>query len=319
MATLPTREAILGHILNAHGAPLTTQPPETPDATPQPNTTTATAPSPTGVLETGIKVVDLFTPLLPGGLHQIGAGIGVGKDVLLSEMIANLGRYHGGCAVWVAPFERVAEGNFMVQEFRETGVLSLIAFVLARPGEERQALETATRYARAFALDGSPVLLGIEAALLVDAVTVEAIPQRDSITRLVITHGDDLPALAAPLVADGRICFSKVLAQQSIWPAIDPLRSTSRAIERGDLPAEHLRVARAAHETLTATPDSPRARRLLRFGNQPFTVAEAFTARPGAYVPLAETLRGYASILSGAWDQVAEEQLAWQGSLPPLS
>lgn len=315
MSTTPNRDAILGRILNADGAPFTPG-----ESAPQPLTGTEAGgdpghTSPTDVLETGIKVVDLFAPLRVGGLHQVSAGVGVGKDVLLTEIINNIGRHANGCAVWVAPYEHTADGSHMVQWFRESGVMPLLALLLARPGEAATALRTATRLARALALDGSPTLLGIESDLL-DATTAALIPQADNVTRLIISHGDEATPLPAPLTADGYILFSRELAQQSIWPAVDPIRSASRLIARGDLPAEHLRLASAARDVLTTTPDSPRARRLLRFGTQPFTVAEAYTARPGAYVPLPETLAGYASILSGAWDDAPEEALAWHGRLP---
>ena len=170
--------------------------------------------------------------------------------------------------------------------------------------------------ARSFAFAGQPTVLGIEDDLLT-ASTAAMLPQDDTITRLIITHDNDTPRLPAPLIADATIAFSPTLAQQSIWPAVDGVRSVSRLLDEGLLTGEHARVAAEARAIIAHDPASPRARRLIRFGSQPFTVAEPFTARPGVYVSPADTIQGYAALLTGAYDDVPEEQLAFLGSLPP--
>lgn len=321
MTTLPPSEQALGHIFYEDGTPVT------PLGSPLAPASLSHAPGSkaasgsedvvgAGILETGVKVVDVFTPLRLGGLHQVSGGVGVGKDVLLGEIIHNVGYQRRGCAVWVAPQEHHAEGHHLVQEFRECGVLGLVAFVVARPGKAAQALQAGLALARSLAAAGRETLLGIEADLL-DASAAPLLPQHDTVTRLIITQGETVATLPAPLTSDGDIRFSRALAERGIWPAVDVVRSHSGAIERGALASEHLRVAREARDSIVANPAAPRALRLLRFGSQPFFVAEPFTAQPGQYVPLAQAEDGYQRILRGDYDDAPEEALTFLGALPP--
>lgn len=316
MVTFPAGDRILGRVLRADGVSLD----DGVALDREPRITlsgvTQALQQATALFETGIKVVDLFCPLRVGGLHQIGAGYRLGKEVLLAEIIYSLHRYHNGCAVWVAPSQQHVDSHHMVQSFRESGVLTSVSVIIAPSGQARQAMLAGLALARSFALEGRPVALGIEAELL-DASTAPLLPQEDSVTRLIITHDNDAPRLPAPLDADATIAFSETLARQSIWPAVDSLRSVSRLLEAGCVTEAHARVTRAAREVIAHDPASPRARCLIQFGSQPFFVAEPFTARPGVRVALADTIQGYAALLSGAYDDVPEDQIAYQGSLPP--
>lgn len=316
MVTFPAGERVMGRVLRADGVPLDHG--VALDHEPRIAVTTVAhvssgAPA---LLETGIKVVDLFCPLRVGGLHQIGAGYRLGKEVLIAEIIHNLRRYHAGRAVWIAPSQQHADGHHMVQSFRESGVLSAMSFIIAPSGQERQAMQAGLALARSFALAGRPTVLGIEDELLTTS-TAAMLPQDDAVIRLIISHDNTIAHLPTPLAADATIAFSHTLAQQSIWPAVDGVRSASRMLEAGLVTDEHARVAAEARAIITQDSTSPRARRLIRFGSQPFTVAEPFTARPGIYVSLAGAIQSYAALLSGAYDDVPEEQLAFQGSLPP--
>lgn len=316
MLTFPTGERVLGRILRADGVPL-----DRGEALGRAPHVSVMATAPTTQMEptlfqTGIKSIDLFCPLRAGGLHQIGAGPGVGKEVVLGEIVHNVSRYERGCAVWVAPRQQHADGHHMAQSFRESGVLSSISMIIAPAGQERQALQSGLALARSFALEGRPVLLGIES----DALTPSAaalLSQDDSVTRFIVTHGSELTPQPSSLIADATITFSMALAKQNIWPAIDGASSSSHLLAEGSVTEEHARVAQEARELITQDSASPRARRLLRFGSQPFAIAEPFTARPGVSVSLADTIKGYAAVLSGAYNDVPEEWFAFQGSLPP--
>ncbi|HEX8996446.1 MAG TPA: hypothetical protein VF812_10480 [Ktedonobacterales bacterium] len=315
MISFPAGDLVLGRVLRADGVPLDHGEPL--DHAPRITVSTAT-PAPrrtSAIFETGIKVVDFFCPLRAGGLHQISAGYRLGKEVLLAEIVHNVQRYHAGRVVWIAPSQQHADGHHMVQSFRESGVLSAMSFIIAPSGQERQAMQAGLALARSFALAGQPTVLGIEADLLSPGAAA-MLPQDDSVTRLIISHDNEVWRLPTPLAADATINFSPALARQNIWPAVDGVHSASRLLEAGRISETHARLASEAR-TLIAQDASPRARRLVLFGSQPFAVAEPFTARPGVYVPLSDTVQGYAALLSGAYDDIPEKQLAFLGSLPP--
>ncbi len=316
MLTFPTGERVLGRILRADGVPLDQG--ESLDRAPHVSVV-ATAPAPQtepAHFHTGIKTIDLFSPLRAGGLHQIGAGHGVGKEVVLAEIVHNVSRYERGCAVWIAPRQQHTDGHHMAQSFRESNMLSTMSMIIAPAGQERQALQSGLALARSFALEGRPVLLGIESDALTPAAAT-LLPQDDNVTRIIVADGSEMAPLPSPLIVDATITFSMALAKQNIWPATDGANSSSRLLTEGGVTDEHARVAREARELITHDSASPRAKRLLRFGSQPFAIAEPFTARPGIMVALADTIKGYAALLSGASDDVPEEWFAFQGSLPP--
>ena len=326
------------------------------------------------VFVTGIKVIDLIAPFIKGGKVAIFGGAGVGKTVLIQEMIHNVAKQHSGVSVFTGVGERTREGNDLWNEMKETKVLDKTALVFGQmnepPGNRlRVALTgvTMAEYFRdekgmdtllfidnifRFAQAGSEVsaLLGripsavgyqptlaSEMAALQERITST---KKGSITSIqaVYVPADDYtdPAPVATFAhLDASITLERSLAEQGLYPAIDPLTSSSRALDPEVVGEEHYRVAKQVLETLQRYKDLQdiiailgmeelseedkltvsRARKIQRFLTQPMFVAEPFTGRSGKYVPIAETVRGFREIIEGKHDSKAETAFYMTGTI----
>lgn len=317
------------------------------------------------ILETGIKVIDLLEPYPKGGKIGLFGGAGVGKTVLIQELIHNVAHEHGGYSIFTGVGERSREGNDLWKEMRDSGVLDKTALVFGQMNEApgvrmRVALSglTMAEYFRdrenkdvllfidnifRFVQAGSEVstLLGrMPSAVGYQPTLAEemgALQERITSTKngsvtsvqAVYVPADDLtdPAPATTFShLDATTVLSRKIAEQGIYPAVDPLQSTSRILEASVLGAEHYDTARAVQEFLQKYSELQdiiailgmeelgdedklivgRARRIQRFLAQPTHVAEKFTGIPGVYVPLSETVRGFKAIVSGEMDEYPE-------------
>ena len=317
------------------------------------------------ILETGIKVIDLLEPYPKGGKIGLFGGAGVGKTVLIQELIHNVAHEHGGSSIFTGVGERSREGNDLWKEMRDSGVLDKTALVFGQMNEApgvrmRVALSglTMAEYFRdrenkdvllfidnifRFVQAGSEVstLLGrMPSAVGYQPTLAEemgALQERITSTKngsvtsvqAVYVPADDLtdPAPATTFShLDATTVLSRKIAEQGIYPAVDPLQSTSRILEASVLGAEHYDTARAVQEILQKYSELQdiiailgmeelgdedklivgRARRIQRFLAQPTHVAEKFTGIPGVYVPLSETVRGFKAIVSGEMDEYPE-------------
>ncbi|MGE5841459.1 MAG: F0F1 ATP synthase subunit beta, partial [Deltaproteobacteria bacterium] len=326
------------------------------------------------VLETGVKVIDLLVPFPRGGKMGMFGGAGVGKTVVMMEMIHNIAMQHGGISVFAGVGERTREGNDLYLEMKESGVINKAALIYGQmtepPGARaRVALSalTAAEYYRdiqnqdvllfidnifRFTQAGSEVsallgripsavgyqpTLGTDLGELQERITST---NKGSITSVqcVYVPADDLtdPAPATTFAhLDGTVVLSRPIAELGIYPAVDPLDSTSRILDPNILGEEHYRVARQTQQILQKYKDLQdiiailgmdelsdedklvvaRARRIQRFLSQPFNVAEAFTGRKGRYVPVAETVRGFREIIEGKHDDLPEAAFYMVGSI----
>ncbi len=326
------------------------------------------------VLETGVKVIDLLIPFPRGGKMGMFGGAGVGKTVVMMEMIHNIAMQHGGISVFAGVGERTREGNDLYLEMKESGVINKAALIYGQmtepPGARaRVALSalTAAEYYRdvqnqdvllfidnifRFTQAGSEVsallgripsavgyqpTLGTDLGELQERITST---NKGSITSVqcVYVPADDLtdPAPATTFAhLDGTVVLSRPIAELGIYPAVDPLDSTSRILDPNILGEEHYSVARQTQQILQKYKDLQdiiailgmdelsdedklvvaRARRIQRFLSQPFNVAEAFTGRKGRYVPVAETVKGFREIIEGKYDELPEAAFYMVGSI----
>ena len=328
----------------------------------------------TTILETGIKVVDLIAPYVKGGKIGLFGGAGVGKTVLIMELIHNIATEHGGYSVFSGVGERTREGNDLWNEMKESGVISKTALVYGQmnepPGARMRVALTGLTMAEYFRdVQKQDVLLfvdnifrfiqaGSEVSALLGrmpsavgyqptlANDVGALQERITSTKegsitsvqAVYVPADDLtdPAPAATFAhLDATTVLSRSIAEIGIYPAVDPLDSTSRILDPLVLGEEHYRVARGVQEVLQKYKDLQdiiailgmeelseddkltvaRARKIQRFLSQPFFVAEVFTGSPGKYVPLKETLRGFKEILEGKHDDLPENAFYMVGTI----
>mgnify|MGYP000110999787 CR=1 FL=1 len=319
----------------------------------------------TEIFETGIKAVDLLEPYIRGGKTGLFGGAGVGKTVLIQELINNLAQEHGGTSVFTGVGERSREGCDLWGEMNASGVLNKTALVFGQmnepPGARMRVAETGLTMAEYFreethkdvllfidnifrfvqagsevsALMGRmPSAVGYQPTL---ANELGALQERITSTRdgsitsvqAVYVPADDLtdPAPATTFAhLDATTVLSRKIVEQGIYPAVDPLASTSRILEADIVGEEHYRVARKVQATLQRYQELQdiiailgmdelgeedkltvtRARKLQKFLSQPFSVAENFTGLPGKYVPLAETVKGFAAIVDGKCDDLPE-------------
>jgi F-type H+-transporting ATPase subunit beta len=317
------------------------------------------------VFETGIKVVDLLAPYVKGGKVGLFGGAGVGKTVLIQELINNIAQEHGGLSVFAGVGERTREGNDLWLEMKESGVIDKTALVYGQmnepPGARLRVGLTGLTMAEYFRDEGGQDVLlfidnifrfvqaGSEVSALLGrmpsavgyqptlATEMGDLQERITSTRkgsvtsvqAIYVPADDLtdPAPAASFAhLDATTVLSRSIAEKGIYPAVDPLDSTSRVLSREGVGAEHYEVATRVQEILQTYKDLQdiiailgvdeltdeqklavsRARRIERFLSQPFHVAEAFTGRPGRYVPLSETVRGFKEIVEGKHDDLPE-------------
>lgn len=338
-STLPPASSLIGHAIDATGKPLPVDAPLTADA--RANAVPAAATQAENELYiSGIKVIDLFAPLVRGGITTMTGTTGVGLVVVTSQLIHDLAVRRGGCAVIAGMKESHMDVDALVADLRGEGVMqhTIVVSAQAENADIQSIADTALALAEDLRAGGRETLLVLHEPLLTPA-TVSRLAGRErggaaalSVLVWQLLAPERLaanPLPPAPIASDGRLVFSRVLGGQSIWPAIDPVRSESRLLAGDVLSAEHRRVAAAARALMRETgvtegagaTDAPlrgRARRALLFGSQPFVVAEPFTALPGAYVPLAETIRDYAAIVDGRCDALPEEALSFTGALAAL-
>jgi F-type H+/Na+-transporting ATPase subunit beta len=297
---------------------------------------TETAPAPSTLLKTGIKVIDLFAPLPRNGTVAMVAEPGVGMLVVLSELIHIVTTQQGGCAVLVALEEQTVGSHELVRDFREYGVLAQTAILLGKrdaseADQARLALAGLT-IAEAFRAEGRQVILAIETDAA-PASTIDRLLEQGSahssggITTIILSNPPEISQETLTRTYDERLSFNRTLAKEQIYPAIDPLASTSRLVEEGHVSQEHLQVAHQARQLLEraqrmAAGKEPadtqvlaRARRIQVFQSQPFFVAEPYTARPAKYVPLAETVQSYQALLQGQYDALPEESFRFIGAI----
>ena len=366
---VPVGDAVLGRLFNVlgetldNGQPLSTDTPKRsiykapPEYSERKNSEE--------ILETGIKVIDLLAPYLKGGKIGLFGGAGVGKTVLIQELIHNIASEHGGYSVFTGVGERSREGNDLYTEMCESGVINKTALVFGQmnesPGvrmrvaltglsmgeyfrDEQQKdvllfIDNIFRFIQAGSevstlLARMPSAVGYQPTLANDLGELEeriASTKSGSVTSVqaIYVPADDLtdPAPATTFAhLDATTVLSRKIAELGIYPAVDPLESTSRALEADIVGEEHYNVARRVQETLEHYKELQdiiailgidelsdedkvtvkRARKIQRFLSQPFSVAEKFTGVSGVYVPLSETIRGFKAIIDGEMDDCPE-------------
>ncbi|UDG81822.1 F0F1 ATP synthase subunit beta [Candidatus Vallotia cooleyia] len=327
----------------------------------------------TELLETGIKVIDLVCPFAKGGKVGLFGGAGVGKTVNMMELINNIAKEHGGYSVFAGVGERTREGNDFYHEMKESNVLDKVALVYGQmnepPGNRLRVALTGLTIAEHFRDEGRDVLFfvdniyrftlaGTEVSALLGrmpsavgyqptlAEEMGKLQERITSTKTgsitsvqaVYVPADDLtdPSPATTFGhLDATIVLSRDIASLGIYPAVDPLDSTSRQIDPNIIGEEHYKITRSVQQTLQRfkelrdiiailgmdelSPDDKltviRARKIQRFLSQPFHVAEVFTGLPGKYVPLKETIRGFKMIVDGECDHVPEQAFYMVGSI----
>ena len=328
----------------------------------------------TEILETGIKVVDLIAPYAKGGKIGLFGGAGVGKTVLIMELINNIAKQHGGLSVFTGVGERTREGNDLYNEMKESGVLSKTALVYGQmnepPGARMRVALSGLTMAEYFRdKEGQDVLLfidniyrftqaGSEVSALLGrmpsavgyqptlATEMGALQERITSTKkgsitsvqAVYVPADDLtdPAPATTFAhLDATTVLSRNIASLGIYPAVDPLGSSSRILAPDVVGIEHYEVAREVQKILQRYKELQdiiaimgmdelseedklvvnRARKIQRFLSQPFTVAEQFTGMEGRYVPIKETIRGFREILDGKHDNLPESAFLFVGTI----
>lgn len=328
----------------------------------------------TQILETGIKVVDLIAPYARGGKIGLFGGAGVGKTVLIMELIRNIATEHGGYSVFAGVGERTREGNDLWMEMRESGVIEKTALVYGQmnepPGARMRVGLTGLTMAEYFRdIGGQDVLLfvdnifrfiqagsevsallgrmpsavGYQPTLGTDIGALEeriASTKQGSITSVqaVYVPADDLtdPAPAATFAhLDATTVLSRQIVELGIYPAVDPLDSSSRMVDPNIIGEEHYQVARGVQKVLQRYKELQdiiailgmeelsdedkmtvaRARKIQKFLSQPFFVAETFTSTSGRYVPLKETIRGFKEVLCGKYDDLPETAFYMVGTI----
>ena len=375
--TVPVGRNTLGRIFNLLGEPVDNKPaPETKERwaihREAPSYEEQTASN--EVLETGIKVIDLICPYLKGGKIGLFGGAGVGKTVLIQELINNVANQHGGISVFTGVGERTREGNDLYNEMTESGVIDKTVLVYGQmnepPGARMRVGLSGLTMAEYFRdVEGQDVLLfidnifrftqaGSEVSALLGrmpsavgyqptlATEMGALQERitsthkGSITSVqaVYVPADDLtdPAPATTFThLDATTVLSREISSQGIYPAVDPLDSTSRILTPEIVGHEHYEVARAVQQVLQRYKELQdiiaimgmdelseedkltvnRARKVQRFLSQPFHVAEQFTGYQGKYVPLKETIRSFQEIIAGKYDDIPESYFLFAGSI----
>jgi F-type H+-transporting ATPase subunit beta len=374
--TVPVGNAILGRIINVIGegvdklGPVTSEKklpihrpaPEFVDQEPV-----------TQVFETGVKVFDLLVPFVRGGKMGMFGGAGVGKTVIIMEMIHNIAMKHGGVSVFAGVGERTREGNDLYLEMKHSGVLDKVALIYGQmnepPGARARVALTALTSAEYFRDEGQDVLifidnifrytlagselsallgrmpsavgyqptLGTDMGILQERITTT---KKGAITSMqaIYVPADDLtdPAVATAFThLDGTVVLSRQIAELGIYPAVDPLDSTSRILDPKILGEEHYSVARSVQKILQRYKELQdiiailgmeelseddklivsRARKIQRFLSQPFHVAEVFTGTPGKYVKVDETIKGFKSIVEGQYDDMPEQAFYMVGGI----
>ena len=375
--TVPVGKDTLGRIFNLLGEPVDNQPaPENAErwCIHRPAPSYSEQEGTTEILETGIKVIDLIAPYAKGGKIGLFGGAGVGKTVLIMELINNVAKEHGGISVFTGVGERTREGNDLYNEMKESGVISKTALVYGQmnepPGARMRVALSGLTMAEYFRdKEGQDVLLfidniyrftqaGSEVSALLGrmpsavgyqptlATEMGALQERITSTKkgsitsvqAVYVPADDLtdPAPATTFAhLDATTVLSRSIAALGIYPAVDPLDSTSKMLSPDTVGIEHYEVAREVQRVLQRYKELQdiiaimgmdelseddklivsRARKIQRFLSQPFTVAEQFTGMEGRFVPVKETIRGFREILDGKHDNLPESAFLFVGTI----
>ncbi|MBV9707188.1 MAG: F0F1 ATP synthase subunit beta [Chloroflexi bacterium] len=375
--TMPVGEKTLGRIFNVLGQPIDNQPdvtdaPRRPIHKPAPSLDEQAANI--EVFETGLKVIDLICPFMRGGKVGAFGGAGVGKTVIIQELINNIAKNYGGYSVFAGVGERTREGNDLYHEMKDAGVLDRLAMVFGQmnepPGSRLRVGLSSLTVAEYFRdEEGKDVLLfidnifrftqaGAEVSALLGrmpsavgyqpnlAEEMGELQERITSTKkgsitsfqAIYVPADDYtdPAPATTFAhLDSTIVLERSISEKGIYPAVDPLASTSRILDPNVVSEEHYNTARGVQGVLQRYRDLQdiiailgidelsdedkrtvaRARKIELFCSQPFTVAEAFTGREGKYVPLKDTVRSYKEILEGKHDHIGEEHFYMAGSI----
>ena len=375
--TVPVGNECLGRIFNLLGEPIDElEPVQTAERWPihRPAPSYEEQESSTEILETGIKVVDLIAPYAKGGKIGLFGGAGVGKTVLIMELINNVAKQHGGLSVFAGVGERTREGNDLYNEMKESGVINKTALVYGQMNEPPGArmrvglsgltmaeyfrdrenqdvllfIDNIFRFTQAGSevsalLGRMPSAVGYQPTL---ATEMGALQERITSTRkgsitsvqAVYVPADDLtdPAPATTFAhLDATTVLSRAISSLGIYPAVDPLDSTSRILSPEIVGREHYEVARSVQSILQRYKELQdiiaimgmdelsdedkmivaRARKVQRFLSQPFSVAEQFTGMQGKYVPLKETIRGFKEIIEGKHDDLPESAFLFVGTI----
>lgn len=374
---MPVGEASLGRVLNVVGRPVdglgeVSQEKMMPIHRPAPAFTEQDVE--VNLLETGVKVIDLLVPFPRGGKMGMFGGAGVGKTVIMMEMVHNIAMQHGGISVFAGVGERTREGNDLYHEMKDSGVLPKAALIYGQmtepPGARARVALSALTCAEYFRdQEGQDVLIfidnifrftqaGSEVSALLGrmpsavgyqptlAVDLGALQERitstdkGSITAVqcVYVPADDLtdPAPATTFAhLDGTVVLSRAISEKGIYPAVDPLDSTSRILDAAYIGEEHYQTARQVQQMLQKYKELQdiiailgmeelsdedkitvaRARKIERFLSQPFHVAEVFTSMPGKYVKIEETIRGFREICDGKHDDLPEQAFMMKGGI----
>ncbi|MGB6128548.1 MAG: F0F1 ATP synthase subunit beta [Psychrilyobacter sp.] len=375
--TIPVGRAVLGRILNVLGEPIDEAGPVNAEETaPIHRDAPSFEEQGTGVeiLETGIKVVDLLAPYLKGGKIGLFGGAGVGKTVLIMELINNIAKGHGGLSVFAGVGERTREGRDLFDEMTESGVLDKTSLVYGQmnepPGARQRVALTGLTVAEHFRdkegqdvlffidnifrftqagsevsalLGRMPSAVGYQPNLASEMGTLQeriTSTKTGSITSVqaVYVPADDLtdPAPATTFAhLDATTVLSRRIASLGIYPAVDPLDSTSRVLDPQIVGHEHYKAARDVQEVLQRYKELQdiiailgmdelsdedklavsRARKIERFFSQPFAVAEQFTGMSGKYVPVKDTIKGFKEILDGVHDDLPEQAFLYVGTI----
>ena len=374
---VPVGEECLGRVFNLLGDPVDNLPaPEAKEkwSIHRPAPSYEEQASATEILETGIKVVDLICPYAKGGKVGLFGGAGVGKTVLIQELIHNVATEHGGYSIFTGVGERTRDGNDMYNEMKESGVLAKTALVYGQMNEPPGArmrvglsgltmaeyfrdvknqdvllfIDNIFRFTQAGSevstlLGRMPSAVGYQPTLATDMGTLQeriTSTRKGSITSIqaVYVPADDLtdPAPATTFThLDATTVLSRDIASQGIYPAVDPLDSTSRILSPEVVGKEHYECARDVQKVLQRYKELQdiiaimgmdelseedkttvnRARKVQRFLSQSFSVAEQFTGLEGKYVPLKETIRGFRMILDGECDEIPESCFLFAGTI----
>ena len=375
--TVPVGEECLGRVFNLLGEPVDNMPaPEAKERWPihRPAPAYDEQETATEIFETGIKVVDLICPYAKGGKIGLFGGAGVGKTVLIMELIHNIATQHGGLSVFTGVGERTREGNDLYYEMKESGVISKTALVYGQMNEPPGArmrvglsgltmaeyfrdvknqdvllfIDNIFRFTQAGSevsalLGRMPSAVGYQPTLATEMGALQeriTSTKKGSITSVqaVYVPADDLtdPAPATTFAhLDATTVLDRSIASLGIYPAVDPLGSTSRILSPEIVGAEHYEVASKVQEMLQRYKELQdiiaimgmdelseedklvvaRARKIQRFLSQPFSVAEQFTGMEGKYVPLSETVRGFKEIIEGRHDDLPESAFLFVGSI----
>jgi F-type H+/Na+-transporting ATPase subunit beta len=375
--TVPVGKPTLGRILNVVGRPVDEKGPIKADKfypihRPAPSFTDQS--TKIEILETGVKVIDLLIPFPKGGKMGMFGGAGVGKTVILMEMINNIAKQHGGISVFAGVGERTREGNDLYHEMIDAGVIDKAVLIYGQMNEPPGARArvgltalTAAEYYRdeenqdvllfidnifrftqagtevSALLGRMPSAVGYQPTLATDLGALQeriTSTTKGSITSVqaIYVPADDLtdPSPATTFShLDGTIVLSRQIAELGIYPAVDPLDSTSRVLDPNVISKDHYRVAREVQMTLQKYTDLQdiiailgmdelsdedkitvsRARKMQRFLSQPFHVAEVFTGKAGRYVKLEDTIRGFMEILEGKHDDIPENAFYMVGDI----